>query len=64
MAHNRKLVLGAGALTTAKVRGDIPAMTEIRDELEQIMISSGYFIEAPFLWVGLILRYGAYFTPT
>jgi len=58
MAHNRKLVLGAVALTKAKVRGDIPVATEVRDELERLMIESGYLDGAPFKWVGVILRYG------
>lgn len=58
MAHNRKLVLGAVALTKAKVRGDIPVMKEVRDELEKLLINSGYLDGAPFRWVGVILRYG------
>lgn len=58
MAHNRKLVLGAVALTKAKVRGDMPVMKEVRDELEELLVSSGYFEGAPFRWVGVILRYG------
>jgi Immunity protein 39 len=58
MAHNRKLVLGAVALTKAKVRGDMPVMKEVRDELEQLLVKSCYLDGAPFRWVGVILRYG------
>ena len=58
MAHNRKLVLGAVALTKAKVRGDMPVMKEVRDELEHLLVKSGYLDGAPFRWVGVILRYG------
>jgi hypothetical protein len=59
MAHNRKIVLGGASLTTARCnRYDIPVMGEIMDELEQVMISTGYLEKAPFKWVGLMLRYG------
>ena len=58
MAHNRKLVLGAVSLTRARVRGDMPVMEETRNELEQLLIQNNYFDGAPFIWVGLILRYG------
>lgn len=58
MAHNRKLVLGAIALTQAKIRGDMPVLKEIRDEIEQLVIESNFLEGAPFRWVGLILRYG------
>ena len=43
MAHNRKLVLGGVALTIARSnRYDIEVGTEVRDVLEQVMISTGY----------------------
>ena len=58
MAHNRKLALSAVALTKAKIRGDIPVATEVRDELEQLLIRSSYLEGAPFRWVGVMLRYG------
>lgn len=31
---------------------------EVRDELERLVIKSGYLNNAPFTWVGLILRFG------
>jgi len=59
MAHNRKLVLGGASLTMARSnRYDIEVGMEIMDELEQVMHSTGYLENAPFKWVGLILRYG------
>jgi hypothetical protein len=59
MAHNRKLVLGGVALTLGRGnRYEISVMTEVRDELEALIISCGYLDNAPFKWVGLILRYG------
>jgi len=33
-------------------------MTRVRDELENEVIQSGYLENAPFGWVGLIIRYG------
>lgn len=59
MAHNRKIVLGGASLTKARCnRYDLPVMEEIMNELEPVMISTGYFDNAPFTWLGLILRYG------
>ena len=58
MAHNRKLVLGAVDLVGSKIRNSIVAMSEARDSLESILISSSYFENAPFEWVSLIIRYG------
>ena len=60
MVHNRKLVIGAVSLTQARLRGvkDMQALTEIRDELEKEIVESRYLNDAPFRWVGLIIRYG------
>ena len=60
MAHNRKLVLGAVALTQAKLpaRQTALAMGNVRDELEQEMIRSRYLDGAPFRWIGLVIRQG------
>lgn len=61
MAHDRKLVIGCVALTKAKVR-PVKALgsaaNRVRDELEQAMIQCGYLENAPFRWVGLIIRLG------
>ncbi len=62
MAHNRKLVLSGASLTHARVnRQTAEVGIEIMDELEQIMISTGYLEHAPFKWVGLTLRFGLQF---
>lgn len=61
MAHNRKLVIGGVALTMARVRpakAIASAGNRVRDELEQEMIQSNYLENAPFKWVGLIIREG------
>jgi hypothetical protein len=58
MVHNRKLVLSAVSLVEARVRNDGRVATEIRDELEPLLIGAGWFPDAPFKWVGLIIRYG------
>ena len=60
MAHNRKLVLGSVALTKARLpaRLHAAALNAVRDRLEQEMIGSDYLENAPFTWVGLIIREG------
>ena len=59
MAHNRKLVLSGISLTMARPnRYDLDVMGEVMDELEEAMIASGYLDNAPFTWVGLLLRHG------
>ncbi|WP_164119065.1 Imm39 family immunity protein [Sphingorhabdus sp. Alg239-R122] len=60
MAHNRQLVISGVSLTEANLKLFKPwSITSIvRDELEQEIICSGYLDNAPFKWIGLILRYG------
>jgi hypothetical protein len=59
MAHNRKIVLGGASLTMARVnRHTMDVTGEIMNELEHLMISTNYLDNAPFKWVGLILRFG------
>lgn len=59
MGHNRKLVLGGVSLTTTRVnRLMFKVVDDVRNEVEDIMIKSGYLEHAPFLWIGLIFRYG------
>ena len=58
MAHNQKLVLGAVDLVGSRVQNSIAAMSEARDSLESVLISSSCFERAPFESVGLIIRYG------
>ena len=57
--HNRKLGLCAAALTTARIPNfDIEVMTQMQDDLEQLMLDCGYLENAPFEWVTISLRYG------
>jgi hypothetical protein len=57
--HNRKLVLSGIALTMARPNPhEIAAAPEVRDELEQIIISSGFLTDAPFKWIGISIRFG------
>ncbi len=60
MAHNRKLALSGVALTKARIppKQNGAAAIRVRDELEQEIIQSGYLENAPFSWIGLIIRYG------
>jgi Immunity protein 39 len=60
MAHNRKLAIGGVALTMARLKHKLnaEAVHKVRDELEQEIVQSGYLDNAPFSWVGLIVRYG------
>ena len=57
--HDRKLGLLGASLTKARPpRHDLAVMGEVRDDLEAVMIESGYLDGAPFEWVTLALRYG------
>lgn len=60
MAHNRKLVLGGSSLTLARLEHvpDFQAAPIVRDDLEREMIESGYLDDAPFKWIGVVIRYG------
>jgi len=58
VAHDRKLVIGAVALVKVRLRHDIPALKEIRDELESVLVKAGWFPNDHFKWVGLVFRYG------
>lgn len=57
--HNRKLGLSGAAMTTARLpRYTIEVATQVRDEIERIMIDTDYLSGAPFEWVTISLRYG------
>lgn len=58
MAHDRKFVVGGVALVKARLKGTGPAMVAICDELEPILVQSGFIGQAPFRSVNLIIRYG------
>jgi len=57
--HNRKLGLNGVALTKQRNnRHDTKALTEVRDELEKVIIDSKYLEDAPFSWITIAVRYG------
>jgi hypothetical protein len=57
--HNRKLgLLGAAMTTTRLPRYTIEIGTMVRDEVEGMMLESGFLDGAPFEWVTVSLRYG------
>jgi hypothetical protein len=57
--HNRKLGLSMVSLTKARPpRHDIDVATAVKNELEAVLLSSGYLDDAPFKWVTIVLRYG------
>lgn len=60
MAHNRKLVLGGSSITQVRLEHvpDFEAASIVRDEIEKEMVDSGYLENAPFIWVGVVIRYG------
>jgi len=57
--HNRKLgLLGAAMTTTRLPRYTIEIGTKVRDDVEGMMLDSGFLDGAPFEWVTVSLRYG------
>ncbi len=56
--HNRKLAFSGIALTLGSLTHAHEVRRILRDEIEVLMISSDYLINAPFLWVGMVFRYG------
>jgi len=57
--HNRKLGLCGVSLTKARLpKNDDEAANLIRDEIESIIIKSGYLDGAQFSWVTIAIRYG------
>jgi hypothetical protein len=57
--HGRKLGLTGTALTKARnPKGDVQALSAVRDELEVVLIESGYCEDAPFSWVTISIRFG------
>jgi Immunity protein 39 len=57
-AHNRNLVIGTVALVMGRLRKDGTALDEVRDEVEQLMLSTDFLADAPFKFISLIIRYG------
>jgi hypothetical protein len=59
MASDRKLAIGAVALTTVKNnRLEGVVMQEVVHEVEEVMEATNYLRGAPFKWITLIFRYG------
>ena len=57
--HNRRLGLLGVSLTKARLNRDrMAAMKIVRDEIEGLMLASGYLEDAPFWWVTVAIRYG------
>lgn len=55
----RKLGLYGASLTLARLNKQSgTALDQIRDELEQVMIDTGYLQDAPFFWISIGIRYG------
>jgi Immunity protein 39 len=58
MRHDRKLVISDVALVKGRFKSVGPAIDSIRDELEKLLIESDFLDQAPFRWIGLIIRLG------
>jgi Immunity protein 39 len=60
MGHNRRLAFSGAAMTNARLRGNktFVAAEIVRDELEDELVASEYFVDAPFANVGISIRYG------
>lgn len=56
--HKRKLAFSGVALTKGRLEYGWKVMEALQDELEDLMLFSHYLDNAPFLWVGIIFRYG------
>lgn len=57
--HGRRLVLSGIAMTGARnPKDDVKALSEVRDELERMLVESRFFEAAPFSWVGISIRFG------
>lgn len=58
MAHNKKIVFAGIDLVKGKIRNTFLSREELRDNLENDIISSNFLEGAPFTWIGIIYRYG------
>lgn len=56
--HDRKIVFSGVDLVGARMEHDLECYEKLQDEFQSVMISSGYLEGAPFLWIGIIYRYG------
>lgn len=61
MGHNRKLIVNAADLTGARFPAKklaVHVLGDVADELEPVIISTGYLEGAPFRWVLISLELG------
>lgn len=56
--HNQKLVFGGVDLVGASLKHAFEVYNQIRDQLQPLMIESGYLENAPFSIFGITFRYG------
>lgn len=57
--HNRKLGIVGVSLTKAKLNPHaLKALGSVREEIEPVLVRSGYLRETPFSWVTVSLRFG------
>jgi hypothetical protein len=56
--HSRKIVFSGIDLVGASMSHDLKIMEVLMGSLESLMIDSGFLKDAPFLWVGMVFRYG------
>lgn len=57
--HDRKIGLCGVSLTKARLNRHNPsAMKSVQDEIESVIIDSGYLADAPFSWVTIAIRFG------
>jgi hypothetical protein len=56
--HDRKIVFAGVALTRGSMKHDWKILNALQDYVERMMIDSGYLENAPFLWIGIVFRYG------
>ena len=57
--HDKKLGICAADLVKIRFRvNEMSILEEVRNELEQILLDTSFFDEAPFEWITLSLRFG------
>lgn len=54
---NWRFYVGMAALVPGRVRGDIPAASAVKEEIDSLL-SDSFFQNAPFKRIGLMIRYG------
>ena len=57
MAHDRRLVTSGSIVVPGRLRDSSAIRSEVRDELEAMLVETGFFERAPFRWIGLMFRY-------